>query len=333
MVMEKQIALHTYRETRICDQNTPRRCHWRVEWYLVVFSLFVMVTVGYAQPTSPTTENATTMPAQDALNLDLGELTDLKVFGASQYEQKVTEAPASVTIITADEIKKYGYRTLADILHSVNGFYITNDRSYSYVGVRGFNRPGDYNSRVLLLVDGHRLNDNLYDQAGLGTESPIDVDLIERVEIVRGPSSSLYGTNAFFGVINVIMKRGRDVNGVELSTEVGGYHSYKGRVTYGKRLSSDLEVLFSAAFYDSRGHSRLFYREYNEPATNNGIARHADGDQAYNLFAKLTFHNLTLMGGYSGREKVAPTAHFSTFFPTDRTTDYDEHGYIDHRSA
>jgi iron complex outermembrane receptor protein len=53
------------------------------------------------------------------------------VYGASKYEQKVTEAPSAVTIITADEIRKYGYRTLADILQSVTGFYVTNDRNYS----------------------------------------------------------------------------------------------------------------------------------------------------------------------------------------------------------
>ena len=75
------------------------------------------------------------------------------------------EAPASVSIVNKDEIKKYGYRNLADILRSVRGFFVTNDRNYQYLGVRGFNRPGDYNTRFLLLVDGHRLNDGLYDSS------------------------------------------------------------------------------------------------------------------------------------------------------------------------
>jgi iron complex outermembrane receptor protein len=133
------------------------------------------------------------------------------VYGASKYEQKVTEAPSSVSIITSSEIKKYGYRTLADILRSVRSFYITYDRNYSYVGVRGFGRPGDYNSRILLLIDGHRTNDNIYNQAFVGAEAIIDVDLIERVEVIRGPGSSLYGSNAFFAVINVITRRGDHV--------------------------------------------------------------------------------------------------------------------------
>src|SRR6266699_2834590 len=76
-----------------------------------------------------------------------------------------------------------------------------------FCGVRGVNRPETYNSRVLLLIDGLRTNNNVYEQAMLGTEFPLDVDLIERVEIVRGPSSSLYGTSAFFAVINVITRK------------------------------------------------------------------------------------------------------------------------------
>ena len=138
--------------------------------------------------------------------LTLAELSDLEidsVFGASRYAQKVTEAPSSVTIITREEIYKYGHTSLADVLRSVRGFYVTYDRNYSFLGVRGFSRPGDYNTRVLLLVDGHRLNDNIFGGALIGTEFPLDVDLIDRVEIIRGPSSSLYGTSAFFAVINV----------------------------------------------------------------------------------------------------------------------------------
>ena len=175
------------------------------------------------------------------------------VYGASKYEQKVTEAPSSVSIVTADEIKKFGYRTLADILRSVRGFYISYDRNYSYVGVRGFSRPGDYNSRILLLIDGHRLNDNVFDSALVGTEGVLDVDLIDRVEIIRGPSSSLYGSNAFFAVVNIISKRGRDLQGAEVSGEVGSFETYKGRLSYGRKFSNGVEGLLSGSYYTSEG--------------------------------------------------------------------------------
>ncbi|MEM5787986.1 MAG: TonB-dependent receptor plug domain-containing protein, partial [Syntrophobacteraceae bacterium] len=68
------------------------------------------------------------------------------VFGASKFEQKQTEAPSSITILTQNEIKKFGYRTLGDVLRSVRGFFVNYDRNYSYIGVRGFGRPGDYNT-------------------------------------------------------------------------------------------------------------------------------------------------------------------------------------------
>ena len=63
------------------------------------------------------------------------------VYGASKFEQKVTEAPSFVTLITSSEIKRNGYRTLAETLQSVPGFFVTYDRNYNYLGVRGFNRP------------------------------------------------------------------------------------------------------------------------------------------------------------------------------------------------
>src|SRR4030042_5248923 len=196
----------------------------------LLFLIFTMLTiVVYAEEIkSPTSPDLTQLGIEELMEIEVAT-----VYGASKYEQKVTEAPSSVTVITAEEIRKYGYRTLADILRSVRGFYVTYDRNYNYLGSRGFSRPGDYNTRFLLLVDGHRINDNVYDGAYFGTEFIIDVDLIERVEIIRGPGSSLYGTNAFFGVINIITKQGRDFKGTEISGEAGSFDTYKGRLSYG----------------------------------------------------------------------------------------------------
>jgi outer membrane receptor for ferrienterochelin and colicin len=88
---------------------------------------------------------------KDLTELSIDELMNVPVYGASKYEQKMSKAPAFVTIVTRDEIKKYGYRNLADILRSLSTFLITYDRNYTYAGVRGFGLPGDYNSRILVL--------------------------------------------------------------------------------------------------------------------------------------------------------------------------------------
>ena len=158
----------------------------------------------------------TSTPKQDLTDKSLEELMKIdvaSVTGAAKHEQRVTEAPSSVTILTAADIRTFGWRTLGEALRSVRGFYATYDRNYSYLGVRGFARPTDYNNRVLFLIDGHRLNDNVYDAAYIGTEAPIDLDLVERIEVIRGPGSSLYGSSAFFGVVNIITRRGGAIGG------------------------------------------------------------------------------------------------------------------------
>ncbi len=258
------------------------------------------------------------------------------VYGASKYEQKVTEAPSSVSIVTAIEIKKYGYRTLADILRSVRSFYVTNDRNYSYAGVRGFGRPEDYNSRILLLIDGHRANDNIYDSAQIGTDAVIDVDLIDRIEIIRGPGSSLYGNNAFFAVVNVITRRGRALKGAEVSGEAGRYDTYTGRASYGDRYQNGLEAIVSGTGYNSKGQS-LYFREFDpafssDPrAANNGVANHADYDRSHSFFTKDSFQDFTLEAAYNSRTKGIPTGAFGTDFndPGNKTTD--TRGYADLR--
>jgi iron complex outermembrane receptor protein len=266
-------------------------------------------------------------------DLSVEQLVNLQVasvFGASKYDQKVTQAPSSVSIVTADEIKKFGHRTLADVLRSVRGWYVSDDRNYSYLGVRGFLRPGDYNTRVLILVDGHRMNDNVYDSAYVGREAMVDVDLIERVEVIRGPSSSIYGSSAFFGVINVVTKKGGQIGGAEASAEAGSFDSYKGRFRFGERFKNDVEWLLSGSYYISEGQERLYYPEFDQRisadprATNNGFADGRDGEEAVNLFSSVGFQGLTLSGFFSYREKDVPTASNGTLFNegAERTTDY-----------
>jgi iron complex outermembrane receptor protein len=270
----------------------------------------------------------------DLTEMSIEQLMRLEVatvYGASKYLQKVTDAPALVTIVTADEIRRLGYRTLAEVLRSVGGFHITNDRNYSYVGVRGFGRPSDYNNRVLLLVDGHRLNDNVYDAAPIGTEFPLDVDLIDRVEVIRGPSSSVYGNNAFLAVVNVITRRASGIAPLEVAGSAGSYDTYSGRATYAVTLPSGLEAVLSASLYDSAGHRSLFYREFDDPATNNGIARKADDDTAYSLFGSFSLGGFTLQGLVGSREKGIPTASFDTVFNDSRTRTTDIRGYVDLR--
>ena len=256
---------------------------------------------------------------------DLLGVTVQPVFGASERLQPVTEAPASVTIITAAEIQRYGYRSLGDILRAVRGFVVTNDRNYSYAGVRGLSLPGDYNTRLLLLVNGHKINDNIYDQAFIGEELNLDVQMFERVEIIRGPSSPLYGTSAFFAVINIITRTGADVDGTWIDGSIGSLNTGMVRVTHGRTLASGLSFVLSGKHQVSDGVSRLYFDAFDMPGTNRGIAQDLDGERVSTLYGRLGWQDFSFTVTTGSRRKVIPTASFYTVFnahaPAEATTD------------
>ena len=262
-------------------------------------------------------------------DLTLEQLLQVEIIsGASKYDQKVTEAPASVTVVTSDMIRAFGYRTLGEILQSVRGFFVRDDRNYTYAGVRGFGRVGDYNTRVLLLIDGHRTNEDIFDGMYVGNEAIQDVGLIERVEVIRGPGSSLYGTNALLGVVNVITRNGESQNGFEAEAVAGSYRSREGRLSYGRKLPGGTDVLLSGSRYTSGGQD-LFFPEFDSPATNDGVAENSDQDRRYRVFGKVARKNIRIVAAHSARVKEVPTASFGTIFNDGRERTYDSHSYLD----
>jgi outer membrane cobalamin receptor len=122
-----------------------------------------------------------------------------------------------------------------------------------------------------------------------GTEFPIDVDLIARVEVIRGRNSSLYVASAFLGVINIITKRGQQLPGMTVAGEVAGYGTYQGRVRYGQKFDNGWEVLLSSSFYNPHGHDHLFFKEFDSPVNNNGVAVDADVDEFHQFFADVSW--------------------------------------------
>jgi len=271
-------------------------------------------------------------------DLSMEELLNLeveRVYGASRYEQKVTRVPSAVTIVGAEEIRRFGYRSLVDVLRTVRGLYVSDDRNYSYLGIRGFLRPNDYNTRVLVLIDGHRINDNFFDSGTVAREGMVDIAAIERVEVIRGPSSSIYGSSAFFGVINVITRRGAQLDGLEVSADAGTFDTYRTRISAGDELDNGLQWLVSASNYDSAGNPRLYIPEFDQrrsdhpQAAHDGVAAGLDGEHALNLFGKLSFGDFGLQAFYSDRDKQVPTASFGTAFNDGRERTRDYRSYLD----
>ncbi|MGC4081133.1 MAG: TonB-dependent receptor [Vicinamibacterales bacterium] len=312
------------------DRERTRRqttIGWRTRVALVVVIAALFGRSAVAQDVTPAQDAPTDI--RDLSELGLEDLLHVKVYAASKFLQDQAQAPASVTVIRAEEIRRQGYRTLADIFRGVRGFYVTYDRDYSYVGVRGFLRPGDFNSRILLLVNGHRMNDNVFDQALLGTESPIDVSLIERVEVIRGPSSSLYGTSAFFAVVNLITRTGHALGQTEVEVETGSQTFGRGRFAAGGRNAKGYEGLVSLTAFGSDGNSRLYYPEFDLPPSSNGVAVDADRDRGASLFATGSRGALTAQISIGSRAKRIPTAAFETIFNDTRTETRDSRGFAD----
>jgi len=197
--------------------------------------------------------------ANDLTDLNLEQLLKVPVLGASKYEQSQGEVAAAVSVITRDEIKAFGWRTLAEALASLPGINITYDRQYAYLGTRGFGLPGDLDTRVLLMINGNRVNTATFDQAPVGRDFPVDLDLIERIEFIPGPGGAVYGQNAMFGVINVITRTGAGVNGGEFAAAYQNPQATRdGRATWGKVLDNGLDVLFSASRMHSGGENAFF---------------------------------------------------------------------------
>lgn len=271
----------------------------------------------------------------DFTGMDLEQLMAVKVpsvYGASKREQKVTDAPSAVTIITRQDINEYGMSTLAEVIDSARGFYSIYDRAYSFLGVRGVNRPGDFGGRSLIMIDGHRLNDPIFDSALLGHDFPLDVELIDRVEVIRGPGSVLYGNNAFFDVINVVTRRGRDFDGrgVELSTSYGSFDAYSGRFSYAGSSTNGVEFLLSGSYLTSEGSSELYY-----PQAPNGfpgaVQRGMDGEKAKDFFTSLSYRGFTLEAVYGIRDKDLANGPFGAVFNDSRNRLSDERSYVEAR--
>jgi len=223
--------------------------------------------------------------ADDLTSLSLEQLLVVTIVGASKYEQTQGEVAAAASVITRHEIKAFGWRTLREALDSLPGVHTTYDRQYGYLGMRGFSLPGDLNTRVLVTIDGNRVNDPIFDSGPSGREFPLDVDLIERIEFIPGPGSAVYGQNAMFGVVNVITRRGADIDGGRVA---GSYQSLQaqreGRVSWGKKLDNGVDVLVSASGMHARGQGG--FNDFGASGVS-GVATGLDGERDGEFFARL----------------------------------------------
>lgn len=263
-------------------------------------------------------EASTSDPADELHKLEgilaLPVYGDGRTAGPSKHEQDLERAPAAVVVRTGGEIRSQGYRTLAEVLDSIPGLYTQYDRAYVYGGARGINRPGDFTSRLLVLVDGVRINDPLYDGAPIGREFPLDIDLIDRVEFVPGAGSALYGSSAVLGVVNIITRTAAQLSGWRGVGEVGTSLNRRLGLTWGGELGN-ARVLAGWAT-EMRPGQNLYFPEFDTPQDNHGVAERNDGETTNKAFLKVRWTDFSVTGAWSQRDKHLPTASYGTVFNT-----------------
>lgn len=289
------------------------------------FKLIVLAILlpgfGVAQAASSGAE------AFDVTRVSIEQLLDTEFVPASRIARQISDAPSAVSIVTAQDIHDYGYRTLADILKSMRGLFVTTSKDYDFLGGRGFGAPGVYAGRIMLMIDGYVTNEGFYNQIFLGEDALLDVATIARVEYIPGPGSTTYGNSAFLGVINIVTKRGKDVDGTQAALGFGNKGERKQRLTFGKQLENGADLLMSVSKYADQG-STLRYSADNSIFTGLTFENNKKADD-HRLFVKGSYENWSLELA-NVRKTTSNSAMLDSYDPVDfgRTNSYtDDNGY------
>jgi outer membrane receptor for ferrienterochelin and colicin len=266
-----------------------------------------------------------------------------EVSAASRTTESVDDAPASVSIITSQELRAMGYPTIAEALRGVRGLYLSDDRSYTTVGFRGFSKPGSYGNRVLVLLDGQPMNDDYIWSSYIGTDGRVDIDDIDRIEVVRGPGSVLYGSSAFFGVINLVTRARTQPTHTEASLSTFDYGLGRARATSVVRFSPEAGFWATVSGLQGGGMRDLYYPEYETDPTDpnaekkangvpsDGVTRGTDRQFAGMLTGRAWWKSLTVQWFLNSRRKYLPTGEYESTFDDPRARFGDTRAMIEAR--
>ncbi|HEU4407150.1 MAG TPA: TonB-dependent receptor [Polyangiaceae bacterium] len=274
-------------------------------------------------------------PVEREVEVRLNEQTRLavslstleEVSAASRAVESVEDAPASVSVISSQELREMQYPTVAEALRGTRGVYLTDDRSYTHLGFRGFARTSDYGNKVLLLVDGQPTNDNILFQSYSGFEGRTDLGDVERIEVVRGPGSVVYGTGAFFGVVNLVTRRRDAPDRVEVGASAAEYGVARARGAVQRKLGDGAGVWASVGV--AKGAGRDF--SFPEYAAEGGNAQGRDGFEAGTVQGRVWWRDVTVQWFLHQRKKKLPTGEYETLFNDSRTDFVDTRGFVEAR--
>lgn len=221
---------------------------------LFIFSLIVYLfifSVHFSATGQSEQEDTTQTSIYD---LTLEELMNLEVVTAGKMKQKISEAAAVISVITDKQIHQRGYSNVGEALSSIPGIDMLYDYYQYNIGIRGINGGMRAWSRIVkVMIDNQPVSFRPSGENWLSDEL-IPIEMIKRIEVVRGPNSALYGANAYLGVINIITKNGNDVDGLFTSVKAEnkwGNWGFGGSAIIG--LCNDkTDILFGASYSESK---------------------------------------------------------------------------------
>lgn len=257
------------------------------------------------------------MDSLDLFDVPLEEVLEMEVSTASKLGGKADMAPGNLVVITQEDIRRYGYRTLAEALERVVGF-VSNDLGFaSSVGFRGLTptHPFD-NARILYLIDGLRYNEFVYDTAQLSEAFPLDIESIDRIEVLKGAGSAIWGTNALYAVVNVISKDADSNRSRQVMGEYGSNNRKKGYASYGDTTEGGFKYYTSASVTNAPGDTSVYYPAYDDPSTSNGIVDSPLDNKGMRASFKGEYNDAYVNVGYGiAKTDVNPSVDYQFEYP------------------
>ncbi len=236
-----------------------------------------------------------------------------QVFSASRYVQTIAETPANVSVVSREDIKRYGYRSINEALSSLPGVYDATSQ-WPALGVRGTATPGDFGSRILYLVNGMPIYEPTY--GGFFIEY-LDMESIERIEFVKGAGSALYGSGAVIAVVNLITRSAQNAADNSVALDVASHGTRK---LYGSRShlgDGGANSFVSVSTTRSRGRD-IYLREFDTPAFDSahsaGVSNGNDSTRNVRLFGRLAGEQAWLQGLLVSADKRDPLASYGSVF-------------------
>jgi iron complex outermembrane recepter protein len=215
---------------------------------MLIFLLFVVMPVNIWASDSEDDEAIAQM--EELLEVGFEELAEITLTTASRKKQNLTDAPAAAYVISSEEIRRSGMKSIPELLRMVPGLDVARINNSTWaITSRGFN--AQYSNKLLVLMDGRTIYSPLF--AGVFWDvQDVMVDNIERIEVIRGSGGSLWGANAVNGVINIITKNSADTQGGLVSMGMGNVDKSRGAARYGGKVGKKSTFRFYAKEFDRK---------------------------------------------------------------------------------